>query len=175
MRWALWATVCSPSHHAIRVLCAVMTRLWRHWWFCCTLFCVRLFALRASSHCKHDVGALSWLNAKTVERVPTLLFDRLVRCSAHGRSFERLWYKLNIRSSVQCWNRDVQFLIHAHSEQHQLLWFGSWRRWCSIGGHWYDFLWIFTTFNTNSTLWKISTHTLCKSAMYTFTLCETHL
>ena len=27
---------------------------------------------------------LSWVNAKTVERVPTPLFGRLVRCSAHG-------------------------------------------------------------------------------------------
>ena len=35
------------------------------------LFCVQLFALRASSRCKHDVGTLSWLNAETVKRVPT--------------------------------------------------------------------------------------------------------
>ena len=34
-------------------------------------FCVQLFALRASSRCKHDVGALSWLNVETVERAPT--------------------------------------------------------------------------------------------------------
>ena len=75
------------------------------------VFCIQLFASRGSSHCKHDVGALSWLNAETVERAITHLFGKLVRCSAHGRSFKRLWYKLNIRSSVQCWNRDVQFLI----------------------------------------------------------------
>ena len=31
---------------------------------------VILFALRASSRCKHDVGALSWLNAETVEIAP---------------------------------------------------------------------------------------------------------
>ena len=36
-----------------------------------TLFCVQLFASRALSHCKHDVGALSWLNAETIERAPT--------------------------------------------------------------------------------------------------------
>ena len=53
------------------------------WWFRCTLFCVQLFASRVSSCCKHDVGALSWLNAETVKKAPTPLFGRLVRCSAH--------------------------------------------------------------------------------------------
>ena len=43
-----------------------------------------------TSRCKHDVGALSWLNAETVEREPTPLFGRLVRCSAHGSFFARL-------------------------------------------------------------------------------------
>ena len=46
----------------------------------------------ASSHCKHDVGALLWLNAEAVERAPTPLFGRLVRCSASGRFFARLRY-----------------------------------------------------------------------------------
>ena len=31
-----------------------------------------LFALRALSRCKHDVGALSLLNGERVERAPTL-------------------------------------------------------------------------------------------------------
>ena len=57
-----------------RVLCAVTAQLWSCWWFRCT---GQLFALRASSHCKHDVGALSWWNTETVERVPTPLFGRL--------------------------------------------------------------------------------------------------
>ena len=52
---------------------------------------VQLFALRVLSHCKHDVGVLSCLNVETVERVPTPLFGRLVRCSAHGPFFGRLW------------------------------------------------------------------------------------
>ena len=39
------------------------------------LFFVQLFALRASSRCKHDMDALSWLNAATLERAPTPLFD----------------------------------------------------------------------------------------------------
>ena len=56
------------------------------------LFGVQLFASRASSHCKHDVGDLSWLNAETVERAPTPLFCGLVRCSAHGPFFARLLY-----------------------------------------------------------------------------------
>ena len=41
---------------------------------------------------EHDMGALSWLDAETLERVPIALFDRLVRCSTHGHSFVRLWY-----------------------------------------------------------------------------------
>ena len=40
--------------------------------------------LSASSHCKHDMGTLSWLNVETLERAQ--------RCSAHGRSFARPWY-----------------------------------------------------------------------------------
>ena len=49
------------------------------------LYVVKLFASRASSSCKHDMGALSWLNAETLERVHFL--GRFVRCSAHGHSF----------------------------------------------------------------------------------------
>ena len=43
-----------------------------------------LFALRASNHWKHDMGALSWLNAEALKRVPTPLFGRLVRCCTHA-------------------------------------------------------------------------------------------
>ena len=32
---------------------------------------VRYLLRWASSHCKHDVGALSWLKAETIERAPT--------------------------------------------------------------------------------------------------------
>ena len=35
-----------------------------------------------------------WLNVGRLERVPTPLFGRLVRSSAHGRSFARLRKKL---------------------------------------------------------------------------------
>ena len=42
--------------------------------------------------CKHDMDALSWLDAETLKRAPTPLFDGLERCSAHGHSFARLWY-----------------------------------------------------------------------------------
>ena len=42
--------------------------------------------LRASSHCKHDMGTLSWLNVEALKRVPTSLFGGLVWCSTHGRS-----------------------------------------------------------------------------------------
>ena len=60
--------------------------------FRCMLLFVQLFASRALSRCKHDMGTLSWLNAEPLERAPTPLFDRLVRCSAHGLSFVRLRY-----------------------------------------------------------------------------------
>ena len=60
-----------------RVLCAVRTRLRSRWWFRCTLLFVRLFASKASSSGKHDMGALSWLNVETLERAPTPLFGRL--------------------------------------------------------------------------------------------------
>ena len=45
---------------------------------------LQVFVLRASSHFKHDMDALWWLNAGTLERerVPTPLFGGLVRCSA---------------------------------------------------------------------------------------------
>ena len=56
---------------------------------CVRLLIVQLFALRASSYRKHDMGGLSWLNAETFERAPTPLFGRLVKCSAHGCSFTR--------------------------------------------------------------------------------------
>ena len=79
-----------------RVLCAVSPWLRSFWWFRCTLLFVQLFASRVSSHCKHDMGTLLWLNAGTLERAPTLLFDGLVRCSAHGRSFARLRYMKTI-------------------------------------------------------------------------------
>ena len=42
---------------------------------------VILLALRASSHCKHDMGVLSWLNVETLETACTRHFDGLVRCS----------------------------------------------------------------------------------------------
>ena len=72
-----------------RVSHAVRTWLWSCPWLCCTLFFVELFASRALSCCKHNMGALSWLNAETLERAPTPLFDR---CCAHGHSFLRLRY-----------------------------------------------------------------------------------
>ena len=45
---------------------------------------VIIYAIMASSHWKHDIGALSWLNVETFERVLTPLLGRLVRCSALG-------------------------------------------------------------------------------------------
>ena len=69
------------------------------------VICVQLFVLRASSRCKQDVGALSWLNAETVERVLTPVFGSLVRCSAHRSFFGRLRYY----HTPRCANSPKQF------------------------------------------------------------------
>ena len=64
----------------------------------CTLLFVQLFASITLSRCKCDMGTLSWLNAETLERAPTPLLGRLVRCSAHGQSFARLHYLISAPS-----------------------------------------------------------------------------
>ena len=65
---------------------------------------VQLFALGVPSRCKHDMGALSWLNTETLERVPTPFFDKLVKCSAHGYCFMRLHGVcfISVRSYIFC-------------------------------------------------------------------------
>ena len=89
MRWALRATLYAHRHIVqFRVLYDSTLKP-----LVTPLFCVQLFVSRVSSHCKHDVGALSRLNVETVERAPTPLIGRLVRCSACGPFFGRLWYK----------------------------------------------------------------------------------
>ena len=60
---------------------------------------LQLFALRASSCCKHDMVALSWLNAETLKKTPTALLGRLIRCSTHGHSLVRIQYN-NITHQV---------------------------------------------------------------------------
>ena len=119
-------------HHAhgdvvpFRVLCAVRTRLQSRWWFHCTLLFVQLFASRASSRCKQDMGALSWFNAETPERVPTPLFGRLVRCSTHGPFFARLryiHYSHTITHTCQTHKNtktalDTNILIYPHTHTH---------------------------------------------------------
>ena len=89
MRWAPQPTLCWLSYRAVRsVVCRQDSTLKL---LVIPLYVI-LFASRALSSCKHDVGTLSWLNAETVERAPTPLFGRLVRCSAHGPFFGRLRY-----------------------------------------------------------------------------------
>ena len=39
-------------------------------WLSCRLLFVRLFVAKALSYCKHDMDALSWLNAETLKKVP---------------------------------------------------------------------------------------------------------
>ena len=57
-----------------------------------------VICLRASSRCKHDMGAHSYLNAETFERASTPLFGRLVRCSAHVSL--SLWYYEMLKPQV---------------------------------------------------------------------------
>ena len=67
-----------------------------------------LFALRASNHWKHDMGVLLWfINAKTLKRVPTPLFGRLVR-------WLRPWALFHETMICMCSVLDVQ-IIHANS------------------------------------------------------------
>ena len=47
------------------------------WQLRCTLLLVQIFALKASSYC--NMGALSWLNPETLERMLIPLSGRLVR------------------------------------------------------------------------------------------------
>ena len=42
-------------------------------------WCRQLFVLRALSHCKQDVGTLSWLHVETLKRVSIPLFVKLER------------------------------------------------------------------------------------------------
>ena len=50
----------------------------------------QIIASKVLSCHQHDIGTLSWISA--LERAPTPLFGRLVRCSTHGCSFVRLRY-----------------------------------------------------------------------------------
>ena len=90
--------VCHKLHHVhgdmvlFTVLCAIRTQLRSRWCFYCTLLFVQFFPSKASSCGKHHMGALSWLNAETHERVPITIFGILVRCSTHGCFFAILNY-----------------------------------------------------------------------------------
>ena len=66
------------------VLCTIKTWLWSCWWLCCTLLFLQFF----------DIGALSWVSVKTLERAPTAVFGRLVKCSTHGYSSRDYSYLL---------------------------------------------------------------------------------
>ena len=78
-----------------RVLCAIRTRLQSCWWFCCPWLLSNYLFWRhqvAINMTWHQDGRTFVVKCETHERVPILLFGRLVRCSAHGRSFARLRY-----------------------------------------------------------------------------------
>ena len=65
----------------------------------CKLQTTKQLCVNKSSWCdahhqlnNHDIGTLSWLNAEALKTAQAPLFGRLVRCTAHGHSFARLWY-----------------------------------------------------------------------------------
>ena len=62
--------------------CAVKTWLQSCWRLHYMLMFVWFLDSRALSHCKDDIGALSWSSVETLIREPSP-FGRLVRCSAH--------------------------------------------------------------------------------------------
>ena len=101
----------------------------------CTLYCVQLFASRASYRCKHDAGALSWLNVETVNSRKSAhppLWQTCKVLRAHERSFGRLRYsydqpfsktrspeifRMSIQyfcSSLHAWSRNAEKLLHRH-------------------------------------------------------------
>ena len=91
MHCAPSATPCSRWHGAIQsVVCHQNSAVVD--FFVCTLLFVQVSVLKESSHCKHVMGTLLWLNAVTLKGAPTPLFGRLVRCSAHGHSCETMVY-----------------------------------------------------------------------------------
>ena len=77
--------VCTISYSYITLMvtwscskccCTLRPWLWNYWYYGRWLHCTLLFASSASSCCKHDTGAHSRLNAETLKRAPTPLFDR---------------------------------------------------------------------------------------------------
>ena len=70
-------TSCSRRHGAVRgVLCCQDSTSKRL--VIILYIIVKLFALRASSHCNHDTGALSWC-AETFENTPTTFLNGPVK------------------------------------------------------------------------------------------------
>ena len=78
-------TACSRWHWGCSECRAVRTWLWGHQWLFFAFLFVELFASRVSSHCKHDMGTLLWLNAFNVLR--------LVWGGASIGSCALAWYK----------------------------------------------------------------------------------
>ena len=102
MQCTLRATPCSWCHGAVQsVVCHQdLTSKLLHG----GSIVVQLFASRASSRCKHDMGTLSWLNAETLKRALSPLFGRLVRCSAVGTLPKTSVYVY----TSSCWTRRLE-------------------------------------------------------------------
>ena len=70
---------------------------------------------------KHDMDALSWLNAETLKRAPTPLFGRRVKCSAlgalsqdYGRYTQHFWQALSHACAchyASMWSLGITFCL----------------------------------------------------------------
>ena len=73
-QYSLLATPCSVT--CCHSECCLPPALdFDSWWLRCTFLIAQLFAPRAFN--KYDMGTLTWLDVKTLERVPTLLLADL--------------------------------------------------------------------------------------------------
>ena len=88
-----------------RVLCAIRTWLQSRWWFRCTFLLIQLFASRAMSRCKHDMGTLLWLNAEALE---------ISECKGSSNTITRILYDVNIREQL-IWAIFECTILHHHT------------------------------------------------------------
>ena len=118
-----------------RVLCAVRTWIWSCWQLCCTLLLVQLFALRASSRCEYDIGALSlvkcgsawksihpslWQTCKVL--CPWALFHKTTAIQGSGRLVKagKAWEYLsrNVTWSERRWGvPDYKFVCNKPEDE----------------------------------------------------------
>ena len=121
------ANVVSTASYTMLIVtsCAIRTQLRNSWWFHCTLFCVQLFASRTLSHCKHDVGALAWLNVETVKGAPTPPFWQTCKVLQPWSLFLETTVPCRTRDCFLCPNQSCSssdwYITHAIVDFHSLV------------------------------------------------------